>query len=174
MDGCPSNSISLTPLQHQILQETVAPRECAQGLASRVRIILLAADGQGVSATARQLRVDRKTVRLWRARWAAVSAGWEEDGKDWDEKVWREKIEQTLSDAHRSGAPCTFQPEHVCQIIALACKKPGEFALPISHWSAADLRREVLKQNILPAISARQVGRFLKRRTSGRTACVTI
>ena len=79
-----------------------------------------------------------------------------------------------MCDAPRSGAPCTFQPEHVCQIIALACKNPRELALPISHWSAADLQREVIKQKIVPAISARQVGRFLKRPTSSRTACVTI
>jgi putative transposase len=171
MDGCASKSLSLSPLQRRILEETVARRECAQGLASRARIILLAADGLGVLPTARQLHVDVKTVRLWRTRWVTASAGWEQDGEDWDEKVWREKIQQTLRDAHRSGAPCTFQAEHVCQIIALACKKPGDLALPISHWSAADLRREVLKQKIVPTISARQVGRFLKRRTSGRTAC---
>jgi hypothetical protein len=171
MDGWASTALSLSPLQRRILEERVACRQCAQGLAARARIVLLAADGWGVLPTARQVRVDVKTVRLWRKRWAAVSAGWEQDGQDWAETVWREKIEQLLSDAPRSGAPCTFQPEHVCQIIALACKKPQEFAIPISHWSAADLQREVIRQKIVPAISARQVGRFLKRRTSSRTAC---
>lgn len=171
MDGCARNSLSLSPLQRQILEEDVSCRQCAQGLATRARIVLLAADGWGVQPTARQLHVDVKTVRLWRKRWAAVSAGWERHSQDWEEKVWREKIEQLLSDAPRSGAPCRFQPEHVCQIIALACKKPQDFALPISHWSATDLQREVLKQKIVPAISARQVGRFLKRPTSSRTVC---
>jgi|SRR5581483_7324339 len=172
MDDNTSKSLSVSPLQRQVLQDLVVRRQCAQGLATRARIILLVGDGWGVLPTARQLHVDVKTVRLWRKRWAAVSAGWDQDGADWQEKVWREKIEQLLSDAPRSGAPCTFQPEHVCQIIALACRNPQEFALPISHWSAADLQREVLKQKIVPAISARQVGRFLKRPTSSRTACV--
>jgi hypothetical protein len=172
MDGSTSKSLSLSLLQRRILEEEVAQRQCAQGLATRARIVLLAGDGWGVLPTARQLHVDVKTVRLWRRRWTAVSAGWEQDGQDWQEKVWREKIQRLLRDAPRSGAPCTFQPEHVCQIIALACKKPGDLALPISHWSATDLQREVLKQKIVPAISARQVGRFLKRRTSSRTACV--
>ena len=172
MDGCTLKSLSLSPLQRRILEEYVVCRQCAQGLASRARIVLLAADGWGVLPTARHVQVDVKTVRLWRGRWAVVSAGWEQDGEDWEEKVWRGKIEQLLSDAPRSGAPCTFQPEHVCQIIALACTKPQDFSRAISHWSAADLQREVIKQKIVPAISARQVGRFLKRRTSSRTACV--
>jgi hypothetical protein len=174
MDGCASQSLFLSASQRRILEEDVLRRQCAQGLATRARIILLADDGWGVLPTARHLHVDVKTVRLWRRRWAAASTGWEQDSQDWDEKVWREKIEQALCDAPRSGAPCTFQPEHVCQIIALACKNPRELALPISHWSAADLQREVIKQKIVPAISARQVGRFLKRPTSSRTACVTI
>jgi putative transposase len=174
MDGCASKSLFLSPSQRRILEEDVTRRQCAQGLATRARIVLLAADGWGVLATARHLHVDVKTVRLWRKRWAAASAGWEQDSRDWDEKLWREKIQQTLCDAPRSGAPCTFQPEHICQIIALACKSPLDFALPISHWSAADLQREVLRQKIVPDISARQVGRFLKRRTSGHTACVII
>ena len=171
MDGCSPISISLSRLLRQFLEEVVSRRQCAQGLVTRARIILLANEGTGVSSTARQVHADVKTVRLWRKRWVAASAGWEQDGKDWKEKVWREKIEQLLSDAPRSGAPCTFRAEHICQIIALACKKPQEFSLPISHWSAADLQREILKQKIVPAISARQVGRFLKRRISSRIAC---
>jgi hypothetical protein len=171
MDGCVSKSLSLSPSQYRILEELVARRQCPQGVAVRARIVLLAAAGWGVTATAREVHVDVKTVRLWRRRWVAVSAQWDQDAQDWDQKVWGEKIEQTLRDAQRRGAPCTFQPEHVCQIIALACKNPAELSIPISHWSAADLQREVIKQKIVPSISARQVGRFLKRRTSGRTAC---
>ncbi len=171
MDGCKSKSLFLSPLQRRILEEKIACRQCAQGLVDRARIVLLADEGWGVLPTARHLHRDVKTVRLWRRRWAEASAVWERDGQDWDENVRREKIEQTLRDIPRSGAPCTFQPEHVCQIIAVACKAPRELGLPISHWSAADLQRQVLKQGIVPAISARQVGRFLKRPTFNRTAC---
>lgn len=166
MDGNPSIAITLSPLQRRILEGIRTSRRCPQGLAVRARIVLLGADSQSVSATARHLHVDVKTVRLWRKRWAAAAAGWEQNSDDWDEQVWREKMEQTLRDAPRRGAPCTFQPEHVCQIIALACRNPAEWGLPISHWSASNLQREVLKQKIVPAISVRQVGRFLKRRTS--------
>jgi hypothetical protein len=172
MDGTVANAVVLSPLQRQILEEQVARRECTQGLATRARIILLAADGQGVLPTSRQLHVDVKTVRLWRRRWTQAAAGWERDGVDWDQKLWRAKIEQTLRDAPRSGAPCKFQPEHVCQIIALACRNPQDLGVPISHWSAADLQRQVIKEGIVPAISARQVGRFLKRRRFARIACV--
>ena len=127
MDGCASKSPFLSASQRQILQARVACRQSAQGLVVRAQIVLLADDGWGVLATARHLHVDVKTVRLWRRRWAAASSGWEQDSQDWDEKVWREKIEQALCDAPRSGAPCTFQPEHVCQIIAPPARIPGNW-----------------------------------------------
>lgn len=166
-------AITLSPPQRRILEEFVARRRSAQGLAKRARIVLLAAEGRGRKAIADEVGVDLKTVALWRRRWADAAARWSRDGGDWDEEVWRCKAEETLRDAPRSGAPCTFQPEQVCRIIALACRKPADFGIPVSHWSAADLRREVVRQAVVTDISARQVGRFLKRRTCGRTACAT-
>ena len=102
-----------------------------------------------------------------------ASVEWEKSSKDWIEKIWQEKIEELLADAPRSGRPNTFKPEDICKIVALACKKPLDFAIPVAHWSATDLQREVVKQQIIPKISVRQVGRFLKRPTSSRTGCAT-
>jgi putative transposase len=158
-----AGAFMLGSLERQILEDLVARRRSAQGMALRARIVLLAAEGQGVKPTARELHVDEKTVQLWRRRWAQGSAEWKQSaGEDWEERVWRGKIEQALADRPRSGAPATFSAEQVCQIIALACKDPKDLGLPITHWSAADLQRQVLKEKIVPSISPRQVGRFLK------------
>jgi hypothetical protein len=45
----------------------------------------------------------------------------------------------------------------------VACEVPQARGYPLSHWSASDLRPEILKGGIVEGISVRQVGRFLKR-----------
>jgi hypothetical protein len=79
-----------------------------------------------------------------------------------------------LSDAPRSGAPATFTPEAICQIIALACEDPATIDVPISHWSQSELARQAVERGIVKSISHGSVGRFLKKRlTSSRTATAT-
>jgi len=48
--------------------------------------------------------------------------------------------------------------------LAAACEPPEKSGRPISHWTTAELADEVVKRGIVPAISARHVGRFLKDR----------
>lgn len=142
------------------LKELVRRHSTPQKLAERARIILLAATGQGVSETARQLGIWRKTAGHWRRRWrdAAASAG----------------VAERLSDAPRCGAPATFTPEAICQIMALACEDPETLDVPISHWSQSELARQSIARGIVKSISHGSVGRFLKNRPiSSRIATVT-
>jgi len=64
--------------EQQILQ-WLAAHGTPQQVALRGRIVLAAAEGQSESAIARQVSTNRKTVRLWRARFAAqgLSSLWE-------------------------------------------------------------------------------------------------
>ena len=130
-----------------------------QKLAERARIILLASNGRGVSETADQLGIWRKTAGHWRRRWrsAEASAG----------------VAARLSDAPRCGAPATFTPEAICQIMALACEDPETLDVPISHWSQSELARQAVAGGIVKSISHGSVGRFLKKRPiSSRIATV--
>jgi putative transposase len=165
--------VSLTRRQQKILEEFANGRKCPRGLSNRSRIILYWAEGRGVRETARDMAVDSKTVLSWRQRWMRAEASWGKAQRKWMYKELREKIRGALADAPRSGAPAKFTAEAVCQIISVACKLPKELGVPVSHWSASDLRRQVLKEGIVEEISVRQVGRFLKRLTSDRTACAT-
>ena len=163
--------ISLTRGQRKILEEFANGRKCSRGLSNRARIILYWAEGRGVRETARNMETDPKTVLAWRQRWMSAVESWGKTERKWMHKVLREKIRESLSDAQRSGAPGKFTAEEVCEIMSAACKMPSELGVPVSHWSASDLRRQVLKQGIVKEISVRTVGRFLKRLTSSRTAC---
>jgi transposase len=66
-----------------------------------------------------------------------------------------------LADAPRSGRPDTFTAEQYCRIIALACEEPKEHGRPITHWTARELKEEVIQQGIVERISGRHLQRLL-------------
>ena len=155
-----ASAVQLSSEHERELNELVRTHSTPQKLAERARIILLAATGLGIDATAQRLGIWRKTASHWRRRWrdAAPSAG----------------VAARLSDAPRRGAPATFTPEAICQIMALACEDPETLGVPISHWSQSELARQSVARGIVESISHGSVGRFFKKkRTLNRIASVT-
>ena len=63
-------SSGLSISDRQQIQQWVAAHGTPQQVALRCRIVLAAADGQSDVAIAQQLSVNRKTVILWRQRFA--------------------------------------------------------------------------------------------------------
>lgn len=107
--------------------------------------------------------VDRQRVRRWRNRWAASERSLAEaEAQEATEKDLENRVFAVLSDNPRSGAPATFTPEQLTRIIAVACEPPSDSDGPISHWTPAELAREVIKRGIVESISPRHVDRFLK------------
>lgn len=51
----------------------------------------------------------------------------------------------------------------MCEIVALACRKPEEFDLPISQWSHCDLAAAAIEQDIVETISPSHLGRLLRQ-----------
>jgi putative transposase len=163
MAGPRAHVIVLSPTQRSILEGLVRRTHCPQAVALRARVILAAAQGLDNSRIARRLGCHRDLVRRWRERWAQTQPLWEANGSDWDESVWTQKLTELLEDRERSGAPATFTPEQLCQIVALACqKRPEECGRPVTHWTARELADEAVKRGIVSSISPRHVGRFLK------------
>jgi transposase len=153
-------ALQLSSEQDRELNDLVRAHSTPQRLAERARIILLASTGMGVDETARELGIWRKTAGHWRRRWreADASAG----------------VAARLSDAPRPGAPATFTPEVICQIMALACQDPETLDVPISHWSQSELARQAVVRGIVKSISHGSVGRFLKKRpTSSHISAAT-
>jgi putative transposase len=162
MEGL-SVKVALTRRQRKILEGFTRGRKVGQGLFFRASVILCWMEGLGIRETCRTLNRSRKTVRKWRKRWLSSFEAWGTDESQWDYSTLRKKIVEALSDEARSGAPVKFKAEEVCQIIAMACKAPSSMEIPVSHWSARDLREAVIQARIVPAISIRTVGRILKK-----------
>ena len=143
----PALPIALSFENRLELERLIRAASTPQQTAHRARMIIMAAAGLGVGETARILDVWRKGVSRQRTRWTQQFA---------------EPVLTRLGDAPRSGKPATFTAEQTCAIIALACESPAASGLPLSHWSAPDLAREAIKRQLVPSISPRSVGRFLK------------
>lgn len=153
--------LPLTEAQCNILRVLDRQQTAPQRLVRRVRIILAAGEGLGLTETARRYGVSLSTVQIWRDRWHQASARLA--ALDEAPAALASAIEETLSDAARAGSPPTFSAEQVAQIIALACEEPQHYGRQVTHWTPSELADEVIRQGIAESISPRSVGRFLKR-----------
>ena len=82
----------------------------------RARIIWLAGQGEPVPVLARQLGLTPATVRLWIKR-------------------FNEEGVAGLADKPRSGAPPTYSPEQVWEVIAASLTNPADLGLPFGCWT---------------------------------------
>jgi transposase len=155
-----ADPVTVKPEEHELLEQLVRGHSTPQQLALRARFILHACDGVGVRESARTLGVWPKTVRYWRKRWREGPEG--------------PTVAQRLADAARSGAPATYTAEQICAIVAMTCEKPSDSDRPISQWSQREIADEAVRRGLVPKVSQRSVGRFLKKRpTSSRIGSAT-
>ena len=166
MPGPQPLPVTISPSQRVILDRWLRQHSAPQALVRRSQIVLAAAAGLPNEVIAHQVACSPKTVRRWRARWAMAAP--DLAAVDADDAALRTLMAEVLTDAPRPGAPPTFSAEHVVPIIALACTPPADSGRPVDAWTPRELADEAEKRQIVPTISARSVGRFLK--TSGSQA----
>jgi transposase len=155
--------ITITERQHDILTTLRKTVTAPSHLRQRASVILLAFDGLRNEDIAEQIGLGRRQVGRWRRRWA----------QDWNKLIeiecgqthaqLRRVIQRLLSDEPRPGAPATFSPEQVTQILAVACEPPEKSDRPITHWTLSELTDEIIKRGIVESISPSQVGRYLRQ-----------
>ena len=149
MPGPKPPTIKLTPTPQKILEKIARCYTNPYYLVLRAKIILIAATGANNAEVARRLDIDPDTAGEWRTRWLAAEAcllAAEAEGLS--EKELTALVEATLADAWRPGAPDTFSPEQLVQIVALACEDPRESDREISHWTPRELADEAIKRSI--------------------------
>ena len=152
--------VTVSPEERAVLEGLVRAHSTPQQLSVRARLILHAADGIGVRESAREVGVWPKTARYWRERWRQGTGG--------------RSASERLADAPRSGKPPTYTAEQICAIVAMTCEKPSESDRPISQWSQREIADEAIRRGLVPNVSQRSVGRFLKKRlTSNPIASAT-
>lgn len=113
----PLKPVQLDDPQRAELRSWVRRHGISQALATRARIVLLAAGGSSNEQIASALRVHRVTVGKWRERFRAAGL----DG---------------LADGQRPGAPRKIGDDQVEEAIARTLSTPPKGA---SHWSTRSL-----------------------------------
>jgi putative transposase len=156
-------AIELSARQREELERLVRSSSGEQRLARRARIILAASQGGLNRDLAKRLGVVPDTVGLWRRRWAAAQEQLAAAEANPRTSALSRCVTAILVDAPRAGCGGTFTPEQIVEIIAIACEQPEEDSQrPVSHWTPREVADEAVKRKIVPGISARTVGRFLK------------
>jgi transposase len=110
----------------------------------RAKLVLMAAGGVAKTEIAQRLGTSPQVVHRWLGRFA------------------EEGIEG-LADRDRSGRPRVFGAAVVTEVKALACQLPAATGVPLSRWSSAELARELVTREVVPAISAATVWRTLRK-----------
>lgn len=93
------------------------------------------------------------TARLWRDRWVGLQ------GIDLDTL----RIEESLQDVPRPGAPRRITQEQRCQMAVLACEAPTMAGRPISQWTGREIANELVARGIVAQFSPRHATYLLKK-----------
>ncbi|RLA73178.1 MAG: helix-turn-helix domain-containing protein [Epsilonproteobacteria bacterium] len=141
--------IELSESEKEELEKIIRKQTTAQNIAKRARIILMANSGEYTNREiAKYVGINENELTKWTKRWVNSTT---------------KNIEEILEDRPRSGRPATITAEQWCKIMALACEKPENHGVPITHWSHSSLTTEIIKQGIVESISPTHVGNFLKK-----------
>jgi putative transposase len=171
MSGPPPATIDLSTRQRALLDQLRQRQTAPQRLVRRIHIVLALAADPCLRIAARDLGLNRISVRLWRDRWRAADEALAQAEQDnLSDPQLLGLISDILDDAPRPGGPATFSPEQIVQIVAVACEPPEKSGRPISHWTHRELADEVKRRQIVKDIAPRTVGRSLK---TGRLAAAS-
>ena len=112
-------AIVLSDAERGELEQRARRRRSSHGAARRARIVLLAADGLNNCAIAEKLDVSRRTVGLWRSRFA-------------------ERRLAGLDDEPRPGAPRKIGDDKIAEVVTRTLETVPEDA---THWSRRSMAR---------------------------------
>ena len=143
--------IELSKQEKEDLESLIRKQSLSQNIAKRARVILLVSEDELKHVEiSKVVGIAQSELPKWIKRW--------------QEKSKEKKVEERLKDKARTGRKATITAEQWCKIMALACEKPENHGVPITHWSHSTLTAEIIRQGIVETISMSHVGNFLKKR----------
>jgi putative transposase len=158
------SALPMTDQQRQLLVRLLNAHGTGQQMAKRIKILLLAHQGQSHTEICTQAGVSYKTVLSWRERWQNAYEQLSLDAaKELSDRELSKYLLHLLKDLPRSGAPKVFTLEQRQQIVALACDNPAKHGIPISDWTHEMLAKTAIAKGIVDSISASHLGKILKK-----------
>lgn len=156
---------TLTEKQKHELTRIASSRTQQRAHIERARIILACSAIKSNAEIGKDLSIHGNTVNKWRERWREAKQKLALIDEAETGLNYTRKLLGILSDEPRAGTSCKFTAEQICKMISIACERPEDLGLPISHWSINSLRDELINRGIVATISRSRLAVFLK---SGR------
>ena len=165
--GRPSTSVLLSERQHRLLSQYQSKRSISVQERSRLTILLGAAAGKNNQRLSQESGLTYKLVGVWRRRWAnqyPALCQFEQGsgGEGVSDRDLLKYMLGMLRDLPRSGHPIRITLAQKQQIVALACRKPEDFGIPVTQWNREMLAHLAIAQGIVDRISPRYISRILK------------
>ncbi len=167
--GRKARLVELGEREKSLLEKSKSKTTLENRLLPRIEIVLQSSQGKKTKEISLSLNISEDMVSKWRARWAnnyeklqVFIEGMDGAGVK-DLELSREML-KILSDAPRSGCLSTFTLSQKEQIVAIACEKPEEYGVEATHWTQEELARIAIREKIVASISARHIGRILKKK----------
>lgn len=163
--GPSAPKVELTERQKKILTKYINKRDISTQIQARINIILHAYEAKSNLGISKLLGLNPNTVKKWRNRWVgSYTQLWEFEQAQASNRELLKKMLHILSDQPRSGAPPQISLEEKQKLVALACKKPEEFGIPLTQWNRDMLAKVAKTEGIVKKISPRYVGEILKKK----------
>jgi len=134
-------------MAHKVRRELkllVRRQRAAYVVVQRAMMLLLACDGVGTTRIAERVGCSARTVRKWKARFAA------------------DPRSQGLEDGRRTGRPSKVLVSTRCELVQLACERPDGITAPFREvWTYGSLAK-ALHARTGARLSESEVGRILR------------
>lgn len=164
--GRKASEVNLNARQKLLLEKHSNKGTISIQLKQRINIILQANQGKNSVSIGTSIQVMRLTVSKWRNRWSkSYHQLCEYEQEDVSDRDLLNRMLLILSDKPRSGAPSRISLAEKQNLIALACKKPEEFGIPMTQWNREMLAKVAMSEGLIKSISSRYVSELLKKMT---------
>lgn len=162
-------AIEMSNRHYSLLEDESLRHSCGRQMYKRIQIVLRASKGQSNKGITRSVGVSLNTVKYWRNRWTSSYEQLKifelgKAGKGVSDSSLRAKVLEILSDAPRSGTPCSISMAQKQQIVALACTKPRDHGIEMNEWTLVKLSEVAADKQIVITISSSYVGKILKNK----------
>lgn len=166
--GKKAPQVKLSERQRKILERYGNKRNISRQYYQRIGIILQAFNGRQNLQISESLSIHFNTVSKWRNRWVKsydYLCEYERGvcGEGVSDSELLQKMLDILTDEARSGPPIRISLTEKQQLIALACKKPRDFGIPLTQWNREMLAKVAMAEGIIEKISPRYVSEILKK-----------
>lgn len=172
--GHAAPAIPMNEREFEVVKRYNQKRSIAHHYKLRTSIILRASEGESNLQISQELALSYNTVKAWRRRWqqhyqelCVYQTG--VCGQGISDHELMEKVLEILTDIPRSGAPKRITLTQENQIVALACKRPEDFGIPMTQWNREMLAKVAVAADIVDTIarrpgSPRYVSELLKKK----------